>query len=272
MCEALEVSESGYYAWADRSPAAVEQRRGVLVAAIELVHAEVKGRYGSPRMTAELNGRGLACSENTVAKLMRTHGIRAKSAKRFVRTTDSKHGLPVAANLLDRDFNPPGPNVVWSADITYLPTAEGWLYLAVVEDLFSRRIVGWSMGATMTSRLVVDALEMAIGSRLAGAGLVAHSDRGSQYASDHYQRLLEKHGIACSMSGVAQCWDNAPVESFFASLKRELVHHEKYTSRAAAQASIFEYIEAFYNRVRRHSSLGFMSPEEFERSHNPNHP
>src|SRR5262249_43890728 len=145
MCDALEVSESGYYAWADRAPAATEQRRGVLVAAIELVHAEVKGRYGSPRMTAELNSRGLACSENTVAKLMRTRGIRAKPARRSVRTTDSKHGLPVAANLLNRAFDPPGPNVAWSADITYIPTADGWLYLAVVEDLFSRKVVGWAM-------------------------------------------------------------------------------------------------------------------------------
>ena len=142
----------------------------------------------------------------------------------------------------------------------------------MVEDLFSRMIVGWAMGATMTSRLVVDALEMAIRRRLPGDGLVAHSDRGSQYASDHYQRLLGEHGILCSMSGVAQCWDNAPVESFFASLKRELVHDERYTSRDEARASIFEYVEAFYNRVRRHSSLGHLSPEEFERSHNPNHP
>jgi transposase InsO family protein len=272
MCEALDVSESGYYAWAGRSPSPAKQRRCELVAAIALIHVEVKGRYGSPRMTAELNSRGYPCSENTVAQVMKTHGIRAKTAKRFLRTTDSRHGLPVAANLLDRNFDPPGPNAAWSADITYLPTADGWLYLAVVEDLFSRKIVGWAMDATMTSRLVVDALEMAIGRRLVGAGLVAHSDRGSQYASDHYQRLLGKHGIQCSMSRVAQCWDNAPVESFFASLKRELVHHEKYTSRADAMVSIFDYIEAFYNRVRRHSSLGYVSPEEFEKSYNQNHP
>jgi putative transposase len=271
-CDALEVSESGYHAWAGRTPSPAQQRRDRLVAAIEQVHAEVRGRYGSPRMTAELNARGYECTENTVAHLMRTPGIRAKAARRFVRTTDSRHGLPVADNLLGRDFAPAGPNAAWCADITYIPTADGWLYLAVVEDLFSRRIVGWSMDETMTSRLVVDALEMAVARRLPGAGLLAHSDRGSQYASEHYQRLLGKHGITCSMSGVAQCWDNAPVESFFASLKRELVHDASYTTRAEAKASIFEYVEAFYNRVRLHSSLGYLSPEQFERSHNPKHP
>jgi putative transposase len=266
------VSESGYYAWAGRSPSQAEQRRDRLVAAIGQVHAELKGRYGSPRMTAELNARGYECTENTVAHLMRTHGIRARAARRSVRTTDSRHSLPVADNLLGRDFDPGRPNAAWSADITYVPTADGWLYLAVVEDLFSRMIVGWSMGETMTSRLAVGALDMAVRRRLPEGGLLAHSDRGSQYASEHYQRLLGKHGITCSMSRVAQCWDNAPVESFFASLKRELVHHERYTTREQAKASIFEYVEAFYNRVRRHSSLGFLSPEEFERTHNPNHP
>ena len=178
----------------------------------------------------------------------------------------------MAGNLLGRRFDPAGPNRAWSADLTYIPTADGWLYLAGVEDLFSRMIVGWSMDATRTSRLVVDALDMAVKRRLPGAGLLAHSDRGSQYASAHYQLLLGKHGIECSRSGVGQCWDNAPVESFFASLKRELVHDEKYTTREEARASVFEYVEAFYNRVRLHSSLGYLSPEQFERSHNPNHP
>lgn len=266
------MSESGYYAWLHHTPSQAQQRRDRLVEAIRQVHAELKGRYGSPRMTAELNARGHDCTGNTVASLMKTHGIRAKTVRRFVRTTDSRHALPVADNLLGRDFCPSRPNVAWSADITYIPTADGWLYLAVVEDLFSRMIVGWSMDATMTSRLVVDALDMAVRRRLPGEGLLAHSDRGSQYASEHYQRFLAGRGIACSMSGVAQCWDNAPVESFFASLKRELVHHEKYTTREEAKASIFEYVEAFYNRVRRHSSLGYLSPEQFERSHNPKHP
>jgi putative transposase len=266
------VSESGYHAWVARSPSPAQERRAGLVAAIEAIHAEVKGRYGSPRMTAELNARGHDCSENAVAKLMRAHGIRAKAPRRFARTTDSRHGRPVADNVLARDFGPGEPNAARAADITYIPTADGWLYLAVVEGLFSRMIVGRAMDATMTSRLVVDAPEMAIRRRLPGDGLVAHSDRGSQYASGHYRRLLDRHGIACSMSRVAQCWDNAPVESFFASLKRELVHSERYTTRDEARASIFEYVEVFYNRVRRHSSLGYVSPAEFERTHSPKYP
>ena len=272
MCEALDVSESGYHSWASRPPSPSEERRGRLLAAIRGIHSEVKGRYGSPRMTAELNARGHPCTENTVAKLMRDNGIRARQARRATRTTDSRHALPVAENLLDRAFDPDGPNQAWCADITYIPTADGWLYLAVVEDLFSRMMVGWSMADHMESRLVVDALDMALARRKPGGGLLAHSDRGSQYASDHYQRLLGKHGIECSMSGVGQCWDNAPVESFFASLKKELVHDERYTTREQAKASIFEYVECFYNRVRRHSSLGFLSPGDFERTHNPDHP
>jgi transposase InsO family protein len=272
MCEALEVSESGYYSWLARPTCQAQLRRDELLAAIQEIHGEVEGRYGSPRMTVELNARDHDCCENMVADLMKTHGIRAKTARRRVCTTDSRHSLPVADNLLDREFDPDSPNVAWCSDITYIPTAEGWLYLAIVEDLFSRMIVGWSMDATMTSRLVVDALDMALRRRTPGEGLLAHSDRGSQYASEHYQSLLGKHGITCSMSGVAQCWDNAPAESFFATLKKELVHHERYSSRQEAMASIFEYIEAFYNRVRRHSSLGFLSPWEFERTHNPNHP
>jgi transposase InsO family protein len=272
MCEALDVSESGYHAWVARPPSTTRMRHDELAAAMAVIHAEVKGRYGSPRMTAELNARGHDCSENTVAKLMKRYGIRAKAPKRFVRTTDSRHDRPVFDNILDRAFEPDGPNVIWGADITFIPTADGWLYLAVVEDLFSRRIVGWSMDQTMTSRLVVDALDMALDRRRPGTGLLAHSDRGSQYASEHYQGVLARQGITCSMSGVAQCWDNAPVESFFATLKRELVHDEKYTTREAAKASIFEYVEVFYNRVRRHSSLGFVSPAEYERTYNPNHP
>ena len=271
MCAALEVSESGYYAWVGRTPSEGEKRRGELVAAIRSIHAEVKGRYGSPRMAAELNARGHACSENTVARLMREHRIRAKAPRRLVRTTDSRHHLPVADNILDRDFDPTRPNAAWSADITYVPTADGWLYLAVVEDLFSRMIVGWSMAETMESRLVVDALEMALARRRPGAGLLAHSDRGSQYASDHYQRVLASEGIVCSMSEVGQCWDNAPVESFFGRLKCEVAPGEMFATREQARAEIFEYLEVFYNRVRRHSSLGFVSPVEFERTHNQTH-
>ncbi len=269
-CDALEVSASGYYAWLDRPGSETERWRQELVGAVEQIHAEGKGRYGSPRMTAELNARGYECSENTVAKLMTAHGIRARTPRRFVRTTDSGHHLPVAPNLLARDFRPSGPNESWGADITYIPTQEGWLYLAVVEDLFSRMVVGWAMDATMESRLVVDALEMAIGRRLPEEGLVAHSDRGSQYASDHYQRVLAGAGLVCSMSEVGQCWDNAPVESFFGRLKCEL-GMEVFATRDQARAVLFEYLEVFYNRVRRHSSLGYVSPVEFERRHNQTH-
>ncbi len=266
------MSESGYHAWAARAPSAGEKRRAELVAAIEVIHAEVRGRYGSPRMTAELNARGHACSENTVARLMREHGVRARAPRRFVRTTDSRHGLPVAGNVLDREFEPEGPNAVWAADITYIPTGEGWLYLAVVEDLFSRMVVGWAMDDSMESRLVVDALDMALARRRPGAGLLAHSDRGSQYASAHYQGVLAREGITCSMSRVGQCWDNAPVESFFGRLKCEVGPGEVFGTRDQARAAIFEYVEVFYNRVRRHSSLGFLSPVEYERTHNQKHP
>ena len=247
MCDALEVSPSGFYSWLNRPPSFQEERREALLVLIRELHAEVKHRYGSPRIHAELVARK-KCSVNTVAKIMRDNDIRAKTARRFrQKTTDSNHTLPVADNVLDRQFDPEGPNEAWVADIAYIPTREGWLYLAVVEDLFSRMVVGWSMDATMTSRLVVDALEMAVQRRLPGEGLLTHSDRGSQYASEHYQLLLEKHGIACSMSEVGQCWDNAPAESFFATLKKELVHDEEYATRAEARASIFEYIEIFYN-------------------------
>ena len=197
---------------------------------------------------------------------MRQQGIAAKSKRKFRCTTDSNPDRPVADNLLDRQFEPTAVNQAWVTDITYIPTREGWLYLAAVEDLYSRQIVGWSMSERITSRLVVDALEMAVSRRLPGEGLVAHSDRGSQYARDHYRRLLERHGITCSMSRRGDCWDNAPMESFFASLKKELVHHEDYQSRAEARASVFEYIEVFYNRVRRHSALGYLSPVEYEQA------
>ena len=232
------------------------------------IHAEVRHCYGSPRMTAELNHRGIDGSENFVATLMKAKGIRGRTAKRFVRTTDSRHDLPVATNVLNRHFTPSAPNVAWAADITYLSTAEGWLDLAVVEDLFSRRIVGRSMDATMTSRLAVDAPHLASGRRHPDAGLLTHSDRGSQYASQHYQGVLTRHGLVCSTSGVAQCWDNAPVESFFASLKRERDFPTDCT-RDDARAIVFEYLELFYNPVRLHSSLGCVSPVEYERRYDP---
>jgi putative transposase len=266
MCRVLRVSAGGYYTWRGRPASARAQRQEALVVALKAIHAEAKARYGSPRAHAELRARGIRCCVNTVAKLMRRHGIAARAARAFRRTTDSNHDRPVAENLLDRQFDPASPNESWVADITYIPTREGWLYLAAVEDLYSRRIVGWAMGDRITSRLVVDALEMAVARRCPGAGLVAHSDRGSQYASEHYQQRLAGHGITCSMSRRGDCWDNAPMESFFASLKRELVHHEDYRTRAEARASVFEYIEVFYNRVRRHSALGYVAPAKYEQA------
>jgi putative transposase len=264
MCHTLEVSAAGYYAWRERPPSFQEQRRDSLLGSIQGIHSKVKHRYGSRRIHAELRASDQGCSVNTVAKLMRDNGIRAKTARKFRCTTDSNHRLPVADNVLDRQFDPEAPDEKWVADITYIPTREGFLYLAVVEDLYSRRVVGWSMAGHMESRLVVDALEMAVQNRLPGEGLLAHSDRGSQYASEHYQGLLGKHGIECSMSRRANCWDNAPMESFFASLKKELTHDANFATREEARAAIFEYIEVFYNRQRRHSSLGYVSPAEYE--------
>ena len=274
LCRVLGVSRSGFYAWRSRDVSAADVRREELAAEVKAIHAEVKARYGSPRIHAELVAKGHECCVNFVARVMREAGIAAKTKRKFRQTTDSNHALPVAENVLDRDFDPEEPNTSWVADVTDIPTGEGWLYLAVVEDLFSRKVVGWSMDQTMTSRLVVDALEMALARRLQGSsssGLVAHSDRGSQYASEHYRRRLREERIECSMSRRGNCWDNAAMESFFASLKKELVHDEDYATRDEAKASIFEYIEAFYNRVRRHSSLGYVAPEEYERTHNQTH-
>lgn len=270
MCRVLDVSPAGYYAWFDREPSAADQRREELAGEIRIAHAKVKRRYGSPRMHTELNEMGHACSRNTVAKIMNELGIQAISHRKFrVTTTDSNHEFPVADNVVDRDFTASKPNEVWLSDMTYIPTDEGWLYLAAVMDMYSRRVVGWSMDTTMESRLVVDALAMAVQQRFPGEGLVAHSDRGSQYASAHYQRLLGKQGITCSMSRKGNCYDNAPMESFFATLKKELVHHEKYATAEEAKASVFEFIEVFYNRQRRHSSLGNVSPAEFESGKHP---
>jgi putative transposase len=267
MCSAFAVSTSGFYAWLSRPQSDQERRRAAILEEIHRIHLEHKQRYGSPRIHAELHARDIDCCVNTVAKLMHDNDFRAKTARKFCHTTDSAHKQPVAENLLDRQFNPSKPNQVWLADITYVWTREGWLYLAAVEDLFSRMVVGWSMDEHMESRLVVDALQMAVARRLPEEGLMAHSDRGSQYASDHYQRLLLKHGIECSMSEKGQCWDNAPMESFFASLKKELVHDEDYHTRTQARRSIFEYIETFYNPKRRHSALGYLCPVEFEKTH-----
>ena len=270
MCQVLGVSPSGYYDWFDRPVSTTQKRRERLENRIRESHAAVKRRYGSPRIHAELLAQGESCSVNTVARIMKEAGIQAASHRKFrVQTTDSRHGFPVAENRLNQTFEAAKPNKVWVSDITYISTSEGFLYLAALEDLYSRMVVGWSMSTNMESRLVVDALEMAIRRRLPEADLLLHSDRGSQYASEHYQSVLSKHEIKCSMSRVGNCYDNAPMESFWASLKKELVYQEWFETIESAKASLFEYIEVFYNRQRRLSGLGYCSPAEFEHINHP---
>lgn len=267
MCEVLDASRSGFYAWQKRPESVRSKRHRELVLEIKEIHSDRNTRsYGSPRMHKELVSRGNPCSENTVAKLMREHEVVAKTKGKFKVTTDSAHKLPVAKNLLNREFEQAKPDRVWLGDVTYIWTNEGWLYLAAVIDTYSRKIVGWSMSQQMTKGLVLNALRMALGRRCPdrAAALMHHSDRGSQYASQAFQDLLAEHNITCSMSRKGNCWDNAMMESFFATLKKERVHHESYPTREAARASVFDYIELFYNPHRRHSALGYLSPEEFE--------
>ena len=265
QCRVLTVTRSGYYEWRRRPVSEQAQRRESLTAQIREFHVGHHASYGSPRVHQELLARGEVVNEKTVAKVMREAGIRSKTSRKFrVTTTDSNHTQPVAENVLDREFTAEKRHQKWVADITYIATLEGWLYLAAVIDLFTRKVVGWSMSERIDSRLVVDALEMAVSRELPDAGLVAHSDRGVQYASEHYQGVLTQHDIECSMSRKGNCWDNAPAESFFATLKKELVHHETYATRLDARASLFDYIEVFYNRERRHSALGYVSPLAFE--------
>jgi putative transposase len=268
-CQVLEVSRSGYYDWINRPPSSRDKRREELTAKIKIAAVEGRGVYGSPRIFKALAAQGESVSENTVAKVMKTAGIRAKTKKKFVpTTTDSNHRHKVAGNVLDRQFTADLPNQKWAVDITYIPTDQGWMYLAGVIDLCSRMIVGWSMADHMQTNLVSDALQMAIARRSPNKGLLHHSDRGVQYASDDYLYLLESHNMEPSMSGKGDCWDNAAMESFWSTLKTELVHHERYATHDQARASIFEYIEVFYNRKRLHSSLGYVSPERFEASRN----
>jgi putative transposase len=265
MCQALEVSKSGFYAWLRRPPSARAQRRVLLIERIEAVHRDSRQLYGSPRVHRELLDQGESVAENTVAKLMRLNAIRSQIARRFVpHTTDANHPYPVAENLLNRDFKAPAPNRKWVTDITYVETAEGWLYVSAVLDLYSRKIVGWSMAEHLRTELVSQALKMAFVRRKPGAGLLHHSDRGVQYASSGYQDLLAQNGCVCSMSRSGNCYDNAAMESFWGTLKTELVYQQKFVTRAQAKAAIFEYIEVFYNRKRRHSSLNYQSPEAFE--------
>jgi transposase InsO family protein len=268
MCRLLRVSRGGFYAWSRRPCSAAQKRRQKLLEQIKQAFNKSRRTYGSWRVTADLNARQIKVCRNTVAKLMHFAGLSVRPRRRFVpRTTDSKHDHPIAANVLNRDFDAAAPDTKWLADITYVPTDEGYLYLAAVLDAWSRKIIGWNMEDHLQSDLVSEALRMALLNREPKPGLIHHSDRGVQYACADHRRLLHAHGLIPSMSRIGNCYDNAPMESFFGTLKSELVNEQRYATRAQARGSIFEYIEGFYNRQRRHSTLGYKTPEEFEKDH-----
>jgi transposase InsO family protein len=266
MCEVMNVSRAGYYAWRGRPVGVRRTRRIELTEKIKRVHEQSRKTYGSPRVTVELKDQGIEVCENTVAKYMRESELCVIPRRKFVpRTTNSDHDHPIAPNRLEQNFDAASPDRKWACDLTYVFTDEGWLYLAVVIDLFSRKVVGWSMNDHLRAEGVAQALSMALTRRRpAGKKLLHHSDRGVQYACQLYRELLETHGITPSMSRCGNCYDNAVTESFFGTLKTELVHRTRYATRAQAKASVFEWIECWYNRQRRHSSLGYLSPEQFE--------
>ena len=267
MCRVLQVARSGYYRWRNTPVSRRSQENGRLELEIKAVFEENRGVYGSPRVHQELRARGVACGEKLVARLMHKTGLRAVTKRAFRKTTDSRHGLGVTGNLLNREFVALGPNQKWCSDITYIRTKQGWMYLAVVLDLYSRRVVGWALRPHMECGLVCAAFAMAQSQRLGSpesTDLLHHSDQGTQYASGEYQALLQKSGARCSMSRKGDCWDNAPMESFFATLKRELVFRTSFTTHQEALKAVFEYIEVFYNQKRRHSALGYLSPVAFE--------
>jgi len=268
MCRLLSVSRAGYYAWRRRPASARSQRRQQLTGIIQQAHADSRTLYGSPRVHATLIKAGERCCVNTVASIMQENKLRARTKRKYKVTTHSDHDLPVANNLLGRDFHRNAPNQVWVGDITYIRTWEGWLYLAALQDLYSRMVVGWDMSERMTADLVVRATTMAIARRQPPAGLIHHSDRGGQYCSHVLRELLEAHQIRVSMSRKADCYDNAVAESFFATLKKELISFADYATRAEAKSAIFEYIEVFYNRRRLHSTLGYRTPEAYEQTAN----
>jgi putative transposase len=266
MCDVLSVSPAGYYAWRSRPESHRKAVNRALLAEIRRVHAAHRGRYGAPRVHATLRAEGHTASRSRVERLMRHHGIRPRMPRRVrVRTTDSHHDLPVAPNLLEQTFVATRPNQDWLADITYVPTAEGWLYLAVVLDLFTRKIVGWSMRDHLRAELAIAALSMATQRQRPAPGLIHHSDRGSQYAAADYRKALNEAGLVQSMSRKGNCWDNAPMESYFGTMKTELVYQVRYPTRDAAQRDLFAYIEGYYNRQRLHSALGYITPEQAER-------
>jgi putative transposase len=263
MCRLLNVSRSGYYSWRRRPPSARSRQNRALQDKIRVLHAASHGIYGAPRIHRDLVDAGVGCSKNRVARIMRAVGIGSRTRKKFKATTDSRHQLPITANLLNRNFTAEAPDQAWVGDITCVLTDEGWLYLAVLVDLFNREVVGWSASSRMTRQLSIDALPMALGRRSPGKGLLHHSDRGSQYASADYQKILKEHDIICSMSRKGNCYDNAVAESFFGRLKSEWVNHYRYISRAEAIQSLFYYIEIFYNRKRRHSSINYTTPQDY---------
>ena len=267
MCHVLHVSRSGYYAWRKRPPSAREMADRQFVEEMQAIHKSTRQTYGYERMWRTLQQREFACGKHRTRRLMRTHGLVTRQRRSYKRTTRANPAHPTAANILAADFVAERPNQKWCADITYIPTQAGWLYLAAVVDLFSRRIVGWSMSDRMTQTLVSDAFSMAWAQRRPAAGLLHHSDRGSQYTSQPFQQLLADCLAQCSMSRRGNCYDNAVMESFFGKLKTELVHHTVYHTRTEAMTDIFWYIEGFYNRTRLHSALGFMSPTAFEQAH-----
>ncbi len=264
MCRILQVSRGGYYAWRTRPESARSRSDRTLLVAIRAAHKASRRTYGSPRMQRELLAQGHSVGRHRVARLMRLDGLRGRRRRRFRTTTQSNHAHPVAANQLERQFAVETPNQAWVTDITYVWTLQGWLYLCVILDLYSRRVVGWAMSERINQALTLGALKMALAGRAPKPGLVHHSDRGSQYAAKLYRRLLKARGIECSMSRKGDCWDNAVAESFFATLKVELVYETLFITRAQARQQIFEYIEVFYNRVRRHSYLGYVSPVDYE--------
>jgi putative transposase len=266
-CALLGVSRSGYYAAQHRPASARGLVNQQLVVEMRRIHREVDRSYGSPRMQPELVGAGFACGRHRVARLMRVAGLRAKQPNQYCVTTDSRHTFDIAPNLLDREFSAAAPNRVWMGDMTYIPTAEGWCYLAVLIDAFSRRVVGWALDTQPTAALPLTAWQQAVASRCPGPGLVHHSDRGTQYACTAYQTVLQRYQVVTSMSRRGDCWDNAVVESFFASLKIERLHERRYATLEELRAEVADYIEGFYNRRRRHSTLGYLSPVMFELRH-----
>jgi putative transposase len=262
LCRLLGVAVSGFYAWLERKNLPAKGQDAELTGQIATIFQASRRSYGSPRVHAELRAQGFRVSRKRVERLMRTNGFRASVRRRFPRTTDSRHDQPVAPNLLGRNFAADRPDTVWLTDISYIPTGEGWLYLAAVKDMATREIVGWSMANHLRAELACDALLMAIRRRQPPRGLIAHSDRGVQYASEPYQAILARHGLHCSMSRRGNCLDNAPIESFFGTLKNELVHRTTFQSREAARRALFTWIETWYNRGRRHSSIGFLTPAQ----------